>query len=117
MKSDEEFSIAVLYICLKNLIAVAFFCYLAVLFKHWWIILFALVFQTSTKFYVEPQKISSASHSEQVDAIVCDRCGEILVVDDLTDVVHTVLPEYGWTRVQVDGKWITLCNHCNTKMR
>lgn len=112
---DDDIALATLYVCVKDLVAIAFFCYLAVLFNHWWIVLFSIIFQSVPKVFSFQKSKTNTLHSELVDAIVCDRCGEVLLVENMEDVVTKELPQHGWRRVKIDEKWITLCKRCVEK--
>ncbi len=107
---NHDYSLSVLCICLKNLCVIAFFIFLATFFKHWWISLFSIIFQSSV-----PACSNENTESELSNILRCYSCGEILYVANIEDAVNNEIRQHKWLRTQTGGKWINLCPHCAMK--
>ena len=111
MKQNHEFEYSVLCICLKNLIAILIFVYFAVYFHLWWLVLLSLLFQTGVRTSFE-DIVSTKKDLNSYNSVVCDVCGEILLVSDVEQAVHKEMKDKNWIRVNVHGSWKNVCPHC-----
>lgn len=109
MKKDN-FEAAVVNICLKNVAVMVIFMVLAVFFKHWWIVLISILFQTDV-----PHPVSTIDPRPNSQFITCSFCGEILLVKDLQNVVHNEMEENDWERIPCSHGWINVCSHCRAE--
>ena len=50
----------VLIVCIENILTIGLFVFLAIHFKHWWIVLFSLLFMT----YVEHKEIKEKDNDD-----------------------------------------------------
>lgn len=106
---SHEFSLSVLYICLKNISTILIFIYFALRFNTWWIALFSILFQSTIR------SVTSDDKDVPIEAsnfLSCYCCGELLYVSDIENAVHTDMKSNRWRRINVNGKWINLCPHC-----
>ena len=106
MKKDH-FEAAVVNICLKNTVVLVIFLVLSIIFKHWWIILISILFQTDV-----PHPISTIDPSPDSQFITCGLCGEILLVKDYQNVVHNEIKANNWERIPSSHGWVNVCPHC-----
>lgn len=115
-KMDHELSLAVLYVCIKNLLSLGVFIFAAIEFRRWWMVLFAFAFQSSTKTVLSdfPERRRSV---EPEHIMSCDYCGELLFVRDVEHAVHGEMQFYGWHRIEVGGRWRNICPHCIQKYK
>lgn len=113
--NHHEYSLSVLYICLKNFAVIMIFLYLAFRFQIWWLVLFAVIFQSSVKTAIPSKEYFEASHVEISNVLTCKICGEILIVSDIENAVHREMKLNHWRRIEVAGKWWNVCPHCVDK--
>lgn len=86
---------------IKNCVVVICFAALAMYFKHWWIVLFALL-------------LMSSYESKGAVRRVCDGCGKTIYSTDW-DAIDEKSKQAGWVRRKNGEKWEDFCPECQKK--
>lgn len=79
----KRLDIDILFILIKNLLTIIAFIVLAIVFNHWWISLFALLFMTKYR--------TSAGRVR-----ICDKCGKRSPIADNDEDAIKVAKSVGW---------------------
>lgn len=90
----------------KNSVCISCWTGLAIIFNHWWIALFALLFMST----LETKANSNPYH------FICDCCGRYSPEGNSRDEAEQRRIESGWIRRKIDDKWEDVCPECQKNL-